>query len=656
MSVKKSVNRQLLIGFRDFPRKWSPFRKLVFLSLSAVTALLQSNYAAKKPNIVWISTEDMSPWLGAYGDEYAHTPNLDKFAEQSVLYRRAWSNMPICAPARSTLITGCYSTSLGTMNLRSEVPQSKEVKPFPIYLREAGYYCTNNRKTDYNFSAEGIWDDSSKSAHWRNRPDPKQPFFHVVNFGGTHEGYTLSVEDPPTIEAEYRDPARAPIPPYFPDTPGIRKTIAHHYDLISSLDEFFGDVLSDLKADGLLEDTIVFFFSDHGAGLPRYKRWLYDTGLRVPLMVHIPEKFQHLSPREMGTQTTELVGFVDFAPTVLALAGIELPEYLQGSPFLGSDSSNGTKNKFLFGARDRADDVNDLSRCVWDGRFLYIRHFKPHLPYIRPAVIFERKSFFKELRIEMEKPDSPPGLKQKYAAKPFEELYDLDKDPQELTNLANDPAHQKIKAQLSKELDEWVLEIRDSAFLPEGAMMRRAAHDSVYDMVRDPLRYPLDKIYKAAKTASHPQTTLKTFIELSKAPQSGVRYWAASGLLGRPDLWGEATAVIELLVSDSSPTVCITAAELMAAVSPGNSQAVSFLIECVTTYLFNEPTIALQAARSLAELGIIPSEYIPEVQQALSQISGPVWGRYKNYSYPMFIGMALDQVLKNGGVAVHTNN
>jgi len=295
-----------------------------------------------RPNILWITCEDVSPqYLGCYGDDYATTPNLDKFAGQAVRYTKAFGTAPVCAPARSCLVTGVYATSTGTQHLRSDVKLPRKIKCFGKLLREAGYYCSNNYKKDYNFKDVGVWDESSQTAHWRNRK-AGQPFFSVFNFTSTHQGQ-INGSDELFFETyrsklkgeELHDPDKITLPPYYPDTPFVRKIWARYYDLITFMDKQAAGLLAELEADGLAENTIVFFFSDHGMGLPRFKRTLYDSGLHVPLMVHFPKKYEHLSSLKSGVATERLVSFVDFAPTVLNLLDLPIPDYMQGTPFLG---------------------------------------------------------------------------------------------------------------------------------------------------------------------------------------------------------------------------------------------------------------------------------------------------------------------------------
>ncbi len=282
---------------------------------------------ARRPNILWITTEDMSPNLGCYGDPYARTPHLDAFARESVRYTRAFATAPVCSPARSCLITGMYATSLGTQRLRSQFPVPKNVRGFAALLRAAGYYTSNNVKTDYNLRNEpafirDCWNDCSTKAHWRGHR-PGQPFFAVFNFMTTHQS-RASVWSREQFEkevgsqlapAERHDPAKAPLPPYYPDTLEAHQAWARYYDCITVMDKQVGELLGQLAADGLANDTIVFFYGDGGMGMPRGKRCLWDTGLQVPLLVRFPKAFQEFAPKAPGTTTDRLVSFVDFAPT-----------------------------------------------------------------------------------------------------------------------------------------------------------------------------------------------------------------------------------------------------------------------------------------------------------------------------------------------------
>ena len=253
------------------------FTRLNFLFLAALFAATTAN--GKQPNILWITSEDNGPQLGCYGDDYANTPNIDRLAEQSLRYHRCWSNAPVCAPARTTIISGMYATSLGGHHMRSGVRVPPSFDTYPDILRKAGYYCTNNSKKDYNFAAEdGGWNDSGRKAHWRNRPEKDTPFFSIFNFTVSHESKIRT--RPHQLK---HDPAKAPLPAYHPDTAEVRHDWAQYYDKMTEMDQQVGEILAELEADGLNESTIIFYYGDHGSGMPRSKRWPFDSGLRVPL-------------------------------------------------------------------------------------------------------------------------------------------------------------------------------------------------------------------------------------------------------------------------------------------------------------------------------------------------------------------------------------
>ncbi|MGC9327546.1 MAG: sulfatase family protein, partial [Candidatus Hinthialibacter sp.] len=346
-----------------------------FLSAASTAALLSNrawSETQKKPNILWITSEDNGPQLGCYGDAYADTPNIDGIAAKGVIYRNAWSTAPVCAPARTTIISGVYPPCTGSEHMRSMTQLPEFMKMYPCYLREAGYYCTNNSKEDYNLEKTGrVWDESSNKAHWRNRK-PGQPFFAIFNFTTTHES---QIRKRP--HEWIHDPDKVRVPAYHPDTPEVRKDWAQYYDKITEMDAQVGKVLQELEEDGLAEDTIIFYYGDHGAGMPRSKRWPYNSGLRVPMVVHIPDRFKHLMPEDYqkGGESDRLVGFIDLAPTVLSLVGIKPPDYMQGHAFLGRFTA--PKPEFFFGFRGRMDERYDMVRTVGDGRYVYLRHYMP---------------------------------------------------------------------------------------------------------------------------------------------------------------------------------------------------------------------------------------------------------------------------------------
>lgn len=449
---------------------------IVSISFTALlsTNLLKAQEKVKRPNILWITCEDMGANLPMYGDSTIVTPNLSRFEKESVKYTRMYSVSGVCAPSRSGIITGMYPPAIGTQHMRTSTGNEKdpsipsydavtpaEVKAFPEYLRAAGYYCTNNEKTDYQIGEPfTIWDDCSKDAHWRNRPKEKS-FFAVYNIMDTHESMIWKNADKPLRV----NPEEIKLPPYYPESPVIRKDIARYYDNIMLMDSIVGNILKQLEDDGLAENTIVFFFSDHGAALPWYKREVYERGLHVPLMIRFPGK-------KGATQTDhQLLSFMDLAPTVLSLAQIPIPKHINGQAFLG-DQKAAKPRQYIFAARDRLDEHYDLVRTVRDNRFQYIRNYQPEkLNYMDIGFRRQMPTMMEILRFrDAGKLDSTQS--RWFKSKAVEELYDVENDPFELNNLAQNPAYLSKLHELREVQNNWSLQIKDKGFMSEKDMVK----------------------------------------------------------------------------------------------------------------------------------------------------------------------------------------
>lgn len=496
-----------------------------FLAAAGLTAA-----AGKRPNILWITCEDMGPHIGCFGDTFAKTPVLDGLAAQGLRYRRCWSNAPVCAPARTTIISGMYPPALGAEHMRSEIGMGAGRKMFPQLLREAGYYTTNHSKEDYNLRLTGkVWDESSGRAHWRKRA-AGQPFFSVFNFVGTHES---QIRTRPHEWKHSFEGVR--VPAYHPDTEEVRKDWAQYYDNIEAMDRWAGGILKQLEEDGLADETIVFFYSDHGSGMPRNKRWPYDSGLRVPLILQVPETFAPLRPPEYkaGGQTERPISFVDLAPTVLRLAGVPPASYHQGQDFTA-----GKARKYVFGFRGRMDERYDLVRTAFDGRYVYIRNYMPHKIYGQHiAYMFETPT----TRVWKEMYDAGKlnaAQRKFWERKPFEELYDLNRDRDEVNNIAGSATG--VLARMRKALDTWILSSGDKGFLPEAELH---AEGRPYDVAR--VKSMADRA--ASMTGAPPGAGLQD-------EDSAVRYWAALGYIMRGQSPG-------LMAADASPSVRAVAAE-----------------------------------------------------------------------------------------------
>ena len=443
--------------------------------------------AAARPNIVWISHEDMSPRLGAYGDTFARTPVIDRLAKESVRYTRAFTTAPVCAPSRAAIITGMYANAIGAQHMRTTEDRVPElpgpylavppfyVKAFPEYLRAAGYFTSNRAKTDYQFGVPfTIWDDLGAGAHWRNRRDPAQPFFSVFNLQVTHESNIFPSSPARKGKPLVTDPAEVPVPPYYPDTPAIREELARMYDNIADMDTQVGEILAQLAQDGLADNTIVFYWSDHGDGIPRSKRSLYDSGLRVPLMIRWPKGLASIAPpgAGAGSVNNELVSMIDLAPTVLALAGVEVPTHLHGRPLLGPHAAPAPP--LVFAARDRMDIEYDMMRSARDQRFLYIRNFSPELPYAGHIIYRNQSAIMQEwFRLQAEgKLSGAPALWMR-ARRPAEELYDTVADPHQIRDLSADPAHRATLERLRRAVEDWMQRIGDQGLINEAEMIQR---------------------------------------------------------------------------------------------------------------------------------------------------------------------------------------
>lgn len=516
---------------------------------------------ADRPNILWITSEDNGPHLGCYGDPYAVTPRLDALAKKSLRYTRASSNAPVCAPARTTVISGIYPPAAGAEHMRSMTRMPEGARMFPEILRQAGYYTTNNSKEDYNLAkSPEVWDESSGKAHWKNRAEG-QPFFAVFNFTISHESQIRNAIDD---KDRIHDPARARVPAYHPDTPEVRRDWAQYHDRITMMDKLCGKALDELDAAGLAGDTIVFYWGDHGSGMPRSKRWPYSSGLNVPLLAHFPEKWKSLAPAgyEAGGTSDRMVGFVDFAPTMLSLAGIEAPEWMQGGAFAGKFPT--AAPAYSYGFRGRMDERIDLVRSVMDQRYVYLRQYMPHRIYgQRIDYMFQtpttRVWHGKYLAGELNEAQSHFWKK-----KPAEELYDLQSDPDEVNNLVNSPEHREVLERMRKAHRDWALRVRDVGLLPEAEMHARAGAGAPYDYGHGD-GYDLATILDAAQLATSLKTDdLPAIVKLLDHADSGVRYWGATGLLCHEKAGVEAgRAALVRALGDDCGNVAIVAAEAL---------------------------------------------------------------------------------------------
>ncbi len=538
-------------------------RQTVAMMLVA-TAGLAAHAAPARPNILWITFEDASPTLGCYGDPYARTPNLDALAARSIRYTRAFAPTGVCATSRSSLITGMFASSIGTQHMRSVATLPASVRPFPSYLREAGYYCSNNVKTDYNFAAPaGVWDASSSTAHWRGR-QPGQPFFAVFNSMITHESRIRA--DPKIIArlsaSQRHDPGAANLPPWLPDTAPVRQEWARYHDLLTVFDTFdLPSILRQLEDDGLADDTIIFVFSDQGVGLPRAKTFIFEAGLQVPLLAYFPPQWRHLAPGEPGTADDRLVSLVDLAPTVLSLAGVGVPAQMQGAPLFGNRA--GPPRERIHAIKDRMGERIDMSRTVRDSRFKYQRNYLPYLPHYPWHDYMDRMETSKEFRRLAATGQLTSGQAYFMAGhKDLEELYDLAADPHELNNLAKDPRHAADLRRLREEHFAWARSTVDTGFIPEQMLRDYAAGSSEYDYARSGA-YELERCIEIARLMERGEAAVSALIGALQDRYPPVRFWAAAGLANLGTKATPALAALQDALADPAPEVALTAAEAL---------------------------------------------------------------------------------------------
>ena len=521
-----------------------------------------------RPNILWISAEDIGPQFGCYGDPHAITPNIDRLASQGTRYTNAYTTAGVCAPCRSGIITGMYQNSIGTHHMRCNSLLPSWLKPFPKALKESGYYCTNNSKTDYQFSKPStneIWDQSGSRAHWKNRKKD-QPFFAVFNYTGCHESGIASESKYKSVTAnltakERQDPNKiSTLPPYYPDTPTVREDWKRNYELITAMDSWAGSLIKEIKDQGLYEETIIFFWSDHGVGLPRAKRWLYHSGTHVPLIVRIPGQLA-------GKVDHQLVSSIDFGPTVLNLAGIKVHDNLQGRAFLGKNLS--APRKYVFGARDRMDERYDIIRAVFDGRFRYIRNFEPLKPYYQYMNTPEKGATMREIRrAENESSLTVAGKLFSSSEKPVEELYDIKVDPHEINNLASDSKYlSKIKL-MRNVMSNWQSTIGDIGLIPEAEIeIQEKQSGSRFEIMngKESDSNHIQQLVSVATKASEGISALDDLIRASTSNDPVIRYWAMTGIGNIGKNAGEVAKKISIdAMKDDSPSVRIAAARAVA--------------------------------------------------------------------------------------------
>jgi arylsulfatase A-like enzyme len=609
-------------------------RKTAFLPVLSMIALsflmiggCREEAPDELPNILWIVSEDTSPFLGCYGDELAVTPNLDRLASEGFLYTHAYANVPVCAPARNTIITGVYACSNGNQHMRSTYPLSETVLMYTRYLRELGYYCTNNSKEDYNtIKQDGVWDESSNTSHYSNRAEG-QPFFHIKNIGTSHES---SIHNSIPSEELMHRPEEMILPPYHPDTEEMRHDWAQFYDKITNMDTQVGEILQQLADDGLADNTIVFYYGDHGGILGRSKRYVYESGTRVPFLIRIPEKYKYLFPADKpGSEVDRLISFVDLAPTMLSITGIPVPEYMQGHAFLGSQKTEDPEYAFML--RGRMDEWYDMSRAVRDQKYRYIKNYMPYRIYGQRVEYLWRAPSMQSWENAYLAGECNETQSIFWNTKPHEELYDTENDPWEVNNLAGDPAYREVLERMRNASQEWMVRIFDTGFIPEADQVRRSGNSPMYDYMRSG-SIPLEEMIEAAETASRGrEESIDILTEYLKNSESAIRYWGATGLL----ILGEKAAPVKeelfLALEDDSPNVRVIAAEALYHLGEREIAANTLL----NVLGYPEDKAKCHALNAIVYLGLDD----PDIRDAVSRLSSE-----KEYTYSLrIVGYLLEK-------------
>lgn len=540
---------------------------ILFVFTSIQTLSLSQSSSEDRPNIVWVVSEDNSKhYLQLYEPGGAPMPNIEALAKEGLTFEHAFSNGPVCSVARSTIISGCYAPRVGVQYHRrmqfATLPEG--VNMFPSYLKQSGYYTTNNSKEDYNFKkTDGVWDESSRKASYRNRKQG-QPFFHVQNFGRSHEGQLHF------SQADMKTPTTTAVNdvevfPYHPNTPTFRYTHAKYRDLQREIDQQIGSFIDQLKEDGVFDNTIIFYYGDHGGVLPRGKGYIYESGVHVPMVVYFPPKWRHLAPAQPGSRLDGFVQFIDLGPTVLHLAGVKVPKRMDGRPFLGKGVTQAKLDRRdqAFSYADRFDEKYDLVRAIRKGKYKYMRNFQPFnfdglFNFYRYKMLA-----YKEWRKLFDEGKLNTAQQQFFEARTPEALYDLEKDPHETNNLAADPAYAATVKSLRKQLNKQLRSMPDLSFLPEPYLVQSGLANPVE--FGQSHKGQIKKLIKIANLQFKPFGQVKGALAKALASsETWQRYW---GLIVCSSFGDEAASLYSqaktLAEGDTEPLVRMRAAEFL---------------------------------------------------------------------------------------------
>ena len=584
--------------------------------------------AAERPNFLVITWEDASPHFGCYGDKLAHTPAIDRLAAEGIRFNQAYAVAGVCAPSRSAIVSARYPVRLGSHHMRSDVKMAPDFRCFPAHLRDAGYYCINPGKTDYNFKApEDTWDAAGPKAAWRDRK-PGQPFLVVYNFAQTQQGpsQNQAVADAQRAKLPKGSavaPGQVAVPGYFPDTPDVRRQLANVRNNIAHCDAVTAGLLKRLRADGLEDDTIVVFYGDHGDGIPRVKTQLYHESLLVPLVVRIPAKFRRAETPAPGSAVDELVSLMDLGPTLLSLAGVKPPAGWDGRAVLGEHKQPAPPH--LFAARDRIDFFRNFQRAVHDGRWHYIRDFRPDLMPRPPSHSFEGSRILQDSRrLHREGSFTGPGAAWLEATGIPEELYDTQADPHCLNNLAGSPEQKGRLADMRAALREWQVRVKDLGFLPESLQEQLAGQYRCPAAIPAALLAKLPDLAVAWQRGPEAGTELLAALESANGAE---RFWGVFGLGQLADASAE-PQLRARLKDETSAVVWAAAWSLhhLGKTDAGSLEALRLLLRS------NRPVVLLETLQIVHHMGVAAAPLKPELQRLVGTKTPPLYARQIGYA------------------------
>ena len=601
-------------------------------SFFILSFILSAFVWAKKPNFVFLVSEDNSiHYLKHYGAKFGSMPNVEKMAAEGVTFNHAFSNAPVCSVARSTLATGILAPRGGFQyHRKAELANlPKGVLPWSAILRDAGYFCANNRKLDYNFKYTGTkpWDESSNKATWTNRPNKETPFFYMRSMGESHEGSLHFNQTLMEKETTITPVGEVELHPYHPDTSTFRYTHARYHDRMSIIDNLVGSELKKLKDEGLLEDTFIFYFGDHGGVLPRSKGYAYESGLHVPLVVRIPKNFKHLVDHNRGSRTDGFVSFIDFGPTILHLAGIDIPEFMDGNPFFGKGITRKSlaKRNETFGYADRFDEKYDMVRTLRMGKWKYVRNYQGFYPdglqnnYRYRMLAYQKwRELFNAGKLNAEQ-------SQFFLPRVPEQLFDLSKDPHEVNNLSNDPKFKKIVLELRSKLKKHLITTNDLSFYPESYMIEHALKNplSFGDSNKEEIKSLIEISDLVLLPFEDAEAKIQLILELGSDWE---KYWACIVCSHLGDEAKKFSTLLSNLVNETNLMVRMRAIEALALVS--DQDPMLGLIS-----ILNESNSRIEVLLAMNSMVFFRDHHGFELNSKLFSISVPKGEFYRRLEY-----------------------